>query len=608
MCKVASVVVYVFDTNYLILTSMYLFFIYALSLSNASNTYTTDGINYWNSTTSFVPIHNKSYGTLQLKTGFHMTFDILYHGKTANAAWENIFRIGHAGHSLTDFKCSKNDRFPAMWVDDNSNAFIFDVSDKSNCFRQYKNHIILPNILYSVTISYNSSWVYISLNNTIIVNEPRKDITDINIIGTDVYIYISTATGTPANVILSNIKILSYYDNSYIPQTNPSFNPTISPTYNPSNMPIISPTLSTINNSPTKKQYNTLPDDTIFTTDDTIFTTENQLHAHATTISSTVTNTIYEYINTIYETDNNISKTNGGLSFEVIFYILTGCAMGGILFCVCTCCCFGCIINKKIKTLATDETNIEYDIPENENILSKKKKKMSMHVRDVNNNNNIIHLSNKNNNYLQDTTINKIRIHTISDGDTNDESVDSQNIINGSSPTTSPSNCKYSSPSSIMSKSIHSFGGNINSNANSPNTKFIVRSQLQKHLSPKDSNNTIRRVNTKSVPIININELLNEDITLNNHKVAIQRNEISKSTPDIGAITIDFMDNNNNETDNETDNDSTDEDTDDDCKIISTNHALLSPLNNSNNSNNNHNKHLGDGYERGHFFECRNIN
>eukprot|EP01084_Bolivina_argentea_P151283 264085_1 len=172
----------------------------------------------------------KAYGT-----GFHMTFDILYHGKTANAAWENIFRIGHAGHSLTDFKCSKNDRFPAMWVDDNSNAFIFDVSDKSNCFRQYKNHIILPNILYSVTISYNSSWVYISLNNTIIVNEPRKDITDINIIGTDVYIYISTATGTPANVILSNIKILSYYDNSYIPQTNPSFNPTISPTYNPSN-------------------------------------------------------------------------------------------------------------------------------------------------------------------------------------------------------------------------------------------------------------------------------------------------------------------------------------------------------------------------------------
>ncbi len=69
---------------------------------------------------------------------------------------------------------------------------------------------------------------------------------------------------------------------------------------------------------------------------------------------------------------------------------------------------------------------------------------------------------------------------------------------------------------------------------------------------------------------------------------------------------MDIESNNNNETDNETDNDSTDEDTDDDCKIISTNHALLSPLNNSN--NNNHNKHLGDGYERGHFFECRNIN
>eukprot|EP01084_Bolivina_argentea_P008872 16587_1 len=69
-------------------------------------------------------------------------------------------------------------------------------------------------------------------------------------------------------------------------------------------------------------------------------------------------------------------------------------------------------------------------------------------------------------------------------------SINSQsiNIINGSPPTTSPSNCKYSSPSSILSKSIQSFNGiNTRSNTNShTNTKFIKRSQIQKHLLPKD--------------------------------------------------------------------------------------------------------------------------
>merc|ERR1719242_563029 len=33
--------------------------------------------------------------------------------------------------------------------------------------------------------------------------------------------------------------------------------------------------------------------------------------------------------------------------------------MGGILFCLCACCCFGCVINKKIKNITDDEHNLD---------------------------------------------------------------------------------------------------------------------------------------------------------------------------------------------------------------------------------------------------------
>ena len=189
------------------------------------NQFTSDGTTFWNSTTDFVPVRNTSYGTIELKTGFSMHFDIFFRAKSSESKWANIFRIGHAGYSLTDFKCSKNDRFPAMWIDADGTSFVFDLTDTTNCFRQYANYAITPNTLYSVSIQYNASSIYISIDDTIIINEERVDSTDIDKLGTKVGIWLSTVTATAANVTLSNIAILSY-DDDPSPSVSPTFIPT----------------------------------------------------------------------------------------------------------------------------------------------------------------------------------------------------------------------------------------------------------------------------------------------------------------------------------------------------------------------------------------------
>merc|ERR1719242_323386 len=62
-----------------------------------------------------------------------------------------------------------------------------------------------------------------------------------------------------------------------------------------------------------------------------------------------------DIITTTHTTTTDItSDDEDTLSFQLIFYILTGCALAGIVFCICTCCCFGWILNKKIKILTSE--------------------------------------------------------------------------------------------------------------------------------------------------------------------------------------------------------------------------------------------------------------
>eukprot|EP01084_Bolivina_argentea_P167126 290117_1 len=247
-----SSTVFIFGIYLYIICTLFCLELYA---SNDLNQYRSNADSYWGSTSDFIPIQNASYGTIKLKTGFYMEFDIEFHGKTLADTWENIFRIGHAGHQYSDFRCPKNDRYPAMWIDADSNAFVFDISDKQNCFRQYGTHEINPHTLYKVTIDYNSSWIYIQINNQIVTNQARANHTDLTQLGTDLHIYISTVTSNPANVTLSNIVIRSYDDTSLYHLTT-----TIQPTIAPSNAPTVSPTFTpTISKSPTKRPTTFLP-------------------------------------------------------------------------------------------------------------------------------------------------------------------------------------------------------------------------------------------------------------------------------------------------------------------------------------------------------------
>eukprot|EP00484_Ammonia_sp_Unknown_P005203 CAMPEP_0197077344 /NCGR_PEP_ID=MMETSP1384-20130603/212575_1 /TAXON_ID=29189 /ORGANISM="Ammonia sp." /LENGTH=345 /DNA_ID=CAMNT_0042516209 /DNA_START=57 /DNA_END=1091 /DNA_ORIENTATION=+ len=341
---------------------------------NSLNTFIGDGVNYWRSTSTFIPSQNSSYGTIQLRSALYMELDIVFHGKRSNlsrSAWENVFRIGHAGYAVDDHQCSKNDRFPALWVDDDSHAFVFDISDKTNCFRQYTQYLVEAHTLYRIIIEYNSSWVQIRVNDSLITDQPRFDTTHSEKLGDEVGIWISTVTALSANVHILNMTILSLDDDS----SATSLAPTLSPsTQSPSSAPTQIPTNSEIFNTspsmePTRKPTTFFP--TVFTTqylttedneediDDrqdefamssTVFVGQSTSKSTKETASSSNGTVFVDEQDTEKEENNNGTKHNpphreddetesddmnsNPFSFEVIFYILTGCAMGGILFCI----------------------------------------------------------------------------------------------------------------------------------------------------------------------------------------------------------------------------------------------------------------------------------
>ena len=349
-------------------------------LSNGFNTFESDGINNWNSTSPFIPISNRKYGEIELKTALSMEFDIFLFKTSENKdEFENIFRIGHDSGSLY---CDREDRFPGMWI--HHDAFLFDVSDQGSCVRRYNNYPIQPFTSYSVKINYNSTWVYISVDNHIVFNDRRYNKTHPHKLNTKVGIWLSHSPNN-ANVTLSNIRIVSYDDNSIttstssqpstsptlLPSLSPTFIPTLSPSYSPSYFPTLLPTISpsmnptkslsptnSITKSPTKRPTTYLP--TIETPKPTLLPTiyiqdlslketvvENESYSTSTNLTS--------FIWRMDITDYTSNYKDDKLSFEVIFYILTGCAMGGIAFCLCTFCFFGCLINKKIKNLADND-------------------------------------------------------------------------------------------------------------------------------------------------------------------------------------------------------------------------------------------------------------
>eukprot|EP01084_Bolivina_argentea_P070420 128006_1 len=169
-------------------------FIYLSYISNilSLNTYETNDITWWRSTSDFIPIHSTNYSTLQLRDALYMEFEIILNGPIpSNGKWQNIFRIGFP--SSDGGGCYEhNSRYPSLWMFPNSNKWHFSISERNGCAKRWRNK---PDAIigtkYHIIIHYNNSHTFISLNNITYVDEPRGP-TQSDLIGLTMYVWIST--------------------------------------------------------------------------------------------------------------------------------------------------------------------------------------------------------------------------------------------------------------------------------------------------------------------------------------------------------------------------------------------------------------------------------
>ena len=198
-----------------------------------ANTFETDNKTYWRSTSLFKPISSRSYGLIEIGSGMHMEFKIIYHGRSTINKWENIFRIGYKSDNGNNCYHGGS-RFPSFWIVSTMGTFDFSISDQDNCFRSYTQYQQLRNIEYSIIIDYNQTWIYIQINDEIHINQSRQFGISQDLIGTFAHIWFSTDLHqttqviAPANVTIYDILIEPYG----LPSTSPTISPTVNPTVN----------------------------------------------------------------------------------------------------------------------------------------------------------------------------------------------------------------------------------------------------------------------------------------------------------------------------------------------------------------------------------------
>ena len=180
---------------------------------NALNTHEGDGVSWWRSTSKFVPIHGTQYGSLQLRDGMYMEFDIVNHGPTPSK-WLNVFRIGFL--SSTNACNSHMSRYPSLWMLPYENKWHFSISELGHCNNRWglqpAARLETP---YHIIINYDSSHIFISINGVTYIDESRTG-TEPDLLGETVYVWMSTdewSYGIPAaNVTMSDITIISHWD------------------------------------------------------------------------------------------------------------------------------------------------------------------------------------------------------------------------------------------------------------------------------------------------------------------------------------------------------------------------------------------------------------
>eukprot|EP01084_Bolivina_argentea_P025846 48064_1 len=218
----------------------HILFFCLIILSCDSQTFTYNNT-HWQSTSTFIPknsTHDGNYGTIQLQPHMIVSLDIEWYGRIYNdtSIWEQIFRIGWP--ALKGDCTALNSRYPGLWIDNNHDTFHVGISEPPNdCGKgwQLVSYPITTFTIYHIHIEFTDTLVYIAINDTEIINEPRGAPTSPSYIGQLLNVYIASDYWNNPSVI-ANVSILNMNIISIPPTPSPTQN-TDTPTYIPTSNP-----------------------------------------------------------------------------------------------------------------------------------------------------------------------------------------------------------------------------------------------------------------------------------------------------------------------------------------------------------------------------------
>lgn len=184
--------------------------------------YTDSGNIIWNhpiSECTTVQLHQNFLYSFSLylhipRPTISMELTLTLHERRISHDSHNLFRIGsESGDESTCY--GYGSRYPSLWLMPITNHLNLEISQQQNClYGSTQNHIIELEQPYSIIIEFNDTWMFMSVDDEVVVNEQRASPTIEGIYGQQLKVWISTdrASGSAddLNVTLSNITIISW--------------------------------------------------------------------------------------------------------------------------------------------------------------------------------------------------------------------------------------------------------------------------------------------------------------------------------------------------------------------------------------------------------------
>ena len=202
----------------LILVSLFLITV------NGLNTYIGDNDTYWRSDSVFIPESSGHYGSIRLRQHMIMSFDFVWYGRSEQTnQFEQILRLGWP--AVSGGCSAQNSRYPSVWIDDKYDAFHISLSQLDNCGIGWtlSSHLLQRNQLYSIHIEFDDDFLFVTIDNSVVLDINRTSPTNPLLIGKRMNVFIaSDHWNTPyavVNASLSNIHIQSIASENLLTST-----------------------------------------------------------------------------------------------------------------------------------------------------------------------------------------------------------------------------------------------------------------------------------------------------------------------------------------------------------------------------------------------------